>query len=129
MFYGFIKTLHLTTVSFSLVLFILRGIWMLNNSNGYRKLWIRRTVQINDTILLICGIIMAVAIQQYPFVHAWLTAKLVLLVAYILLGMLALHWLHSKPLQLTAWLCAIGIYGYLIGIALNRDPLWLATIL
>ena len=129
MFYGFIKTLHLTTVSFSIVLFILRGIWMLNNSSGYRKTWVRRIVQVNDTVLLICGIIMAVTIQQYPFVHGWLTAKLVLLLAYIVMGMLALHWLRYKPLQLITWLCAIGIYGYLIGIALNRTPLWLGSVI
>jgi len=102
---------------------------MLNNSNGYRKRWVRRLVQTNDTVLLICGITMAVTIQQYPFVNGWLTAKLILLVAYILMGMLALHWLRFKPLQLAAWLCAIGIYGYLIGIALNRDPLWLSAVL
>ncbi|MCW9024562.1 MAG: SirB2 family protein [Gammaproteobacteria bacterium] len=128
MLYSFIKNLHLATVSFSIVFFIIRGLWKFNHSNWYRKKWARRLSQLNDIILLSCGIFMAISLQQYPFVHQWLTAKLILLVIYILLGMLALHWARSRQLQLGAWLSAILVYGYLVGTALNRTPFWLHTL-
>lgn len=125
MLYSLIKSLHLATVSFSITFFILRGLWRFNGSQWYRKKWVRRLSQFNDTVLLLCGITMAVIIQQYPFVHLWLTAKLLLLIVYILLGMVALHWAKSKKWQLVAWLSAIGVYAYLVTTALNRTPYWI----
>ena len=125
MLYSFIKILHLSTVSFSIVFFLIRRIWRFNNNSLVRKRWVRKTSQFNDTVLLAWGIFMAVSIQQYPFVHQWLTAKLVLLVIYILLGMVALHWVRCRALQVSAWLTAILVYAYMVGIALNRNPVWL----
>jgi len=37
-----------------------------------------------DSLLLLAGIALALIIRQYPFRDAWLTAKLLALIAYII---------------------------------------------
>ena len=39
-----------------------------------------------DTVLLTAALMLATILHQYPFVHAWLTVKVLLLVVYIVLG-------------------------------------------
>jgi hypothetical protein len=51
-----------------------------------------------DSCLLLSAIGLAWMAGQYPFVHGWLTAKIVGLLAYIGLGMLALK--PGRPLAL-----------------------------
>ena len=39
-----------------------------------------------DTVLLTAALMLATILHQYPFVHAWLTVKVLLLVVYVVLG-------------------------------------------
>ena len=43
-----------------------------------------------DTVLLTAALMLATMLHQYPFVHGWLTAKVLLLVVYVVLGSYAL---------------------------------------
>ena len=53
--------------------------------------WIRVLPHINDTVLLSAAVGLVLMSGQYPFVDAWLTAKVLGLTAYIILGSLALR--------------------------------------
>jgi uncharacterized membrane protein SirB2 len=88
--YPLIKQIHLLTVVVTLVLFVLRGAWMMADSPRLKARWVRIVPHLNDTLLLASGIALAVLLQQYPLVHGWLTAKLVALILYIVLGTIAL---------------------------------------
>ncbi len=76
-----------------------------------------------DTLLLASAIWMAVASRQYPFVEGWLTAKVIALLAYIGLGTIALSRGRTKRARAIAWLLALAVFGYIVGVALARDPL------
>lgn len=90
MFYIALKHLHLTTVAITIILFLFRSALMLWWSKGLRWRWLRILPHANDSILLLSGIGLMLLTHQYPFAQSWLTAKLVALVAYIVLGSLAL---------------------------------------
>ena len=59
---------------------------MIVDSDLLQRKWARRVPPVIDTILLASAIFLSVTIHQYPFVHAWLTAKVVGLFIYIGLG-------------------------------------------
>lgn len=59
---------------------------------------------------------------QYPFVHGWLTAKVLGLLAYIVLGTLALKRGRTKPMRAAAFAGALAAAGYVVSVALTRDP-------
>jgi len=81
-----LKHLHVTFVALSGLLFLVRGIWMLRASPNLEQRWARIVPHIVDTLLLASAIGLAVVSHQYPGQMPWLTAKVVGLVAYIVLG-------------------------------------------
>lgn len=117
-----VKTIHLAAATISWALFTLRGIWMMSDSPLLQKRWVRIVPHLNDTLLLVAGLWMAALSQQYPGTHAWLTAKLVALVIYILLGSIALRPGRPRHTRIAAWICAQVVFGYIVAVALLRDP-------
>ncbi len=122
MSYMALKHIHLTTVAITFVLFTLRVLWMLMNSPQLNKKWIRILPHINDTLLLVSAIALAVTLQQYPFQAPWLTAKLLGLIAYIVLGLVALRLGKSKATRAVAALGAYLVFFYIVGVALSKNP-------
>lgn len=120
--YAAIKHIHFTCVVLSLLGFIVRGLWMLGGSNMLQERWVRVVPHVVDTLLLASAIALAVMIGQYPFVHGWLTAKVLGLVAYIGLGTVALKRGRTRRIRLTAWLAALAVFGYIVSVALTHDP-------
>ena len=118
-----LKHLHVTTVALSGFLFFLRGVWMLTDSPRLAARWVKLVPHVNDTVLLASAIALTTMISQYPFVHAWLTAKVLGLLAYIGLGMVALKRGRTKRVRLAAWLGALLIFGYLVAVARTKTPL------
>ena len=119
-----LRVVHLTCVSLSLTLFLLRGWWHWRDSPLRRSRWARVLPHINDTLLLLAGIGLAVILQQSPLAATWLLAKLIGLLLHILLGMVALRgWLRGR-LAALAWLGSVAAFAYVVGVALSRDP-WL----
>jgi uncharacterized membrane protein SirB2 len=62
-------------------------------------------------------------LQQYPLVHGWLTAKFFALIAYIVLGTLALKRGKTKARRIAAWIAALLVFGYMAAVAVAHDPL------
>jgi len=120
--YPAIKHIHLTAVALTLILFCVRGAWMLLDSPMLRRTWVRVVPHIVDTVLLASAIALAVMLRQYPFVHGWLTAKVLALVAYIALGTVALKRGRSKGVRLAAFVAALVVFAYIVRTALRHDP-------
>lgn len=118
-----LKLIHISCVAMSYMLFVVRGVWMLRQAPLLRQRWVRVVPHAVDTALLTSAIAMAVTIRQYPLVADWLTAKVVALVCYIALGMIALRFGRSRGLRLAAWLAAQAVFFYIVAVALARDPL------
>ncbi len=118
-----IKTIHLTSVAASFLLYTVRGIWMLSSSPWFDTFWARRLPHINDTILLTAGILMTMILHQYPVTHAWLTAKLVGLLLHIVLGFVAFRAAFGMRMRIVFWLGSLLAFGYVVAVALTRNPL------
>ena len=121
--YGLVKLIHVSTVAITLPLFVLRGIWMTADSPRLQARWVKILPHVNDTILLASGIGLAVLLRQYPFVNGWLTAKLLALLAYIVLGTIALKRGKTRPIRITAFLLALAVFAYLVAVALTHQVL------
>jgi len=122
MTYLLLKQLHLTTIAITLTLFLLRGAWMMMGSALLQARWVRIVPHINDTLLLASGITLAVLMQQYPLVHGWLTAKLIALIVYIVLGTIALKRGKTRAQRIAAWFAALLVFGYMAAVAVAHDP-------
>ena len=121
MFYETLKIIHISCALLSISGFMLRGVWMLQNSPWLQSPLTKRLPHIVDTVLLLTAIAMVYWSSQYPFQQGWLTAKVVALVVYIGLGMLALRYGKSRRVRGIAWLSAIVVFMYIVGVALSRD--------
>lgn len=86
-----LKYLYVAAVAASFFLFFLRGIWMMQASGRLSARWVRVAPHVVDTVLLASATALAVLTAQYPFVQSWLTAKIVALLVYIVLGNIALR--------------------------------------
>jgi uncharacterized membrane protein SirB2 len=116
------KYIHVSCVILTFVLFSVRGIWMMTGSGMLRRKWVRVLPPVIDTILLLSAIVLAISIQQYPFVHAWLTTKVVILFFYIGFGMLALTYGKTREVRMASWIAAQLCFIYIVAVALTRNP-------
>jgi uncharacterized membrane protein SirB2 len=117
-----LKIPHIIFVVSSYVLFFLRGIWSLNGSAIMQKRWVRIVPHVIDTLLLVSALTLAFAISQYPFMDAWLTAKIMGLLLYVGLGFVALRDGMSKTLRIFAWLAAQATFAYIVLVAISHNP-------
>ena len=118
-----LKYVHIACVILSGSGYLIRGIGMMRESSWLRKKWVRVLPHIIDTTLLVSAILLALQIRQYPFVHGWLTAKVLALVAYIVIGAVGLKYGKTKKIRVTAWLVAMSIFLYIVLVALTRQVL------
>lgn len=121
--YTVLKAVHVVSAAVSYALFFVRGVWMTRDSPMLARRWVRVLPHINDTILLAAAVALAWMLRQYPFANAWLTAKLLALVVYILLGSLALKPGRPKAARVAAWIAAQVVFAYIVAVALTRNPL------
>lgn len=121
MSYLAVKHLHVTFAALSGMLFLLRGFWMLRESPQLQRRWARIAPHIIDTLLLASALVMVVWSGQYPFVQGWLTAKVVALIAYIVLGTIALKRGNTKPVRIGALIAAGLVFAYIVRVALTRQ--------
>ena len=119
----FLKYLHVTCVVLSISGYLLRGVWMMRASPWLQKKWVRIAPHVIDTLLLGSAILLAIEIQQYPFVQGWLTAKVLALAAYIVVGAIGLKYGRTKKIRIAAWLGAVAIFAYIVLVALTRQVL------
>ena len=122
--YGVVKSLHITCVALSISLFILRSALQWQDISWRRWPALRVAPHVVDTVLLGSALWLCWIIGQYPFVQGWLTAKVLALVAYILLGRIALGRNTAQGRRLPAFIAALCCVGYIVGVALTHSPTW-----
>ena len=120
--YLVLKQLHQSMVATSLALFVLRGAWMMRGSPMLGARWVKVVPHVVDTLLLASAIGLAWTLGQYPFVDAWLTAKLLALVLYIVLGSMALKPGRPLRIRVLAFGAALLVFAYIVTVALAHDP-------
>ena len=120
--YSTLKYIHVGSVIASYTLFFVRGIWMMRVPAMLEHRWVKTVPHVVDTVLLASAIALAVTIKQYPFVAPWLTAKVLGLIVYILLGTIALKRGKSMRVRVGAWVIAQLVFFYIVAVALTHNP-------
>jgi uncharacterized membrane protein SirB2 len=116
-----VKSIHMAAALLSISVFMVRGVWMMRQSPQLQRKWVKIAPHANDTVLLLSAIVLAVQVQQYPLVDSWLTAKLLALLLYIGLGLVALRLGRSLKVRMAAFALALVTFFYIVGVALSRD--------
>ncbi len=121
--YMIAKHIHLTTIALSIAGFLLRLLWRVTASPWADKKLVKVLPHVNDSILLVSGIYLAWLLQQYPWAHAWLAAKVIALLLYIYLGAKALKSAENSR-KLVYGVAAVLTFAYMVLVALNKSPLF-----
>lgn len=122
MLYYWVKQVHVYSIHLSFLLFVLRGAWVLAGRSLPRNVLLRALPHTVDTVLLTSALWLTTLVHQYPFRNDWLTAKVLLLVAYIVLGSLALRRLPSRAWRAFAFVGAVTVFALMYSVARYRHP-------
>ena len=117
-----IRLFHVSCVSLSGGVFLSRGLLRIGDAPLANARALRIASYVIDTALLGAGILLTLILHQYPFIDAWLTVKVVLLVVYISLGLVALKRAQTHGVRIIAYLAAMATYAFIIGVAVTHHP-------
>ena len=128
-YYLEIRTIHIATATVSGAWFLLRSL-ALNLAGASWPLArpARVMAYAVDTILLVAAIMLMAIMRQYPFVDAWLTAKVLLLLLYIFLGYRALR-APGRAARIACLAGATATFLFIVTVARAHDPLGLLAAL
>ena len=118
-----VKLVHIGCVVLSGLFFFSRGVVMLSRPGFVDKVWVKRTAESIDTVLLLSGITLLWITGQMSWQEMWLAAKLGALLLYILLGMVAFHWGKTAIARFCAWLMALLTFAMMVWIAMTRSSI------
>jgi len=121
-YYVELKTLHVGAVALSISLFALRAGLSLAGSASLQRPLLRVAPHVVDTVLLASAVLLTLILHQYPFSDAWLTAKLLALVGYVVLGSIAIRRGRTPAIRAAALVGALLMVSYILGTALHHDP-------
>jgi uncharacterized membrane protein SirB2 len=125
--YLFLKYVHLAFAVTTISGFVLRGFWMLTESERLSQRATRIAPHVIDALFLLTGIAMVYLLSLPVLQTPWLLAKLIALLAYIILGAVALRRGPTLQIRLIAFVGALSAFAYVVGAALSKSPLsWLA---
>ncbi|MDK8463214.1 SirB2 family protein [Marinobacter sp. SS13-12] len=105
--YLILKSVHMIAAYLTVVLFALRLLLDAVGKPQWRKTPLRWIPHANDTVLLVAAISLLFVTPWMPFVHGWLTAKIFLLVGYIVAGVFAMKETRSLQVRLIASVLAL----------------------
>jgi uncharacterized membrane protein SirB2 len=121
--YHLTKFVHELCAFASFMLFAVRGVWMLRDSPQLSRHWVKILPHAIDTLLLASAVALTLMLRQYPLSDAWLSAKVVGLLVYIGLGLVALRYGRTRGVRAAAWVGALAVFLYIVSVALRHDPL------
>ena len=129
MSYLFLKSFHIISAMATIFGFLLRGFWMLRESEMLQHRFVRVAPHVVDTVFLFSGVAMLWLMHLNPLTQSWLLAKFAGLVAYILLGMVAIRRGPTRQIRIVAFIAAVSMFAYIVGVALTKSPLgWIGYV-
>ncbi len=121
--YEWIKIIHISAISLSCMGFITRVFLSLTDSPYQQRYWFKKLPHKIDTLLLVSALTMVYLLGVNPLTTFWIAEKIIGLLTYILLGMVALRWGKSKRVRLVAAIMAIMVFCYIVYVAHYKHPL------
>jgi uncharacterized membrane protein SirB2 len=117
-----VKLVHQGAVALSFAGFFARGMGSLAGAAWVRSRAARSLPHVVDSVLLLSALTLAWMLRINPMATPWLLAKIVGLLAYIALGTVALKPARPRPLRAAAWVAALATFGYIVSVAIAKDP-------
>lgn len=125
-FHAQIKWVHVAAVTCSGLLFLLRGLLVLGGRGAWaRRAAVRYLSYTIDSVLLTAALMLFTMLPSALFGNGWLTVKLVLLVVYIALGVMALRDGGTPRRRAVCFAAALAVFGLIVSIARAHHPLGL----
>ena len=118
-----LKILHVSCAVFSIAGFTLRGYWMVIDDPRLRSRFTRVLPHLLDTLLLAAAIGMLFIWQANPLAIDWLSAKIIALLLYIVLGMVAFRFGRTRTVRIIAFAMALLTVFYIVTVAYTKSPL------
>jgi uncharacterized membrane protein SirB2 len=117
---------HILAVVLSGSLFALRGAFALAGARWPHAAGTRYLSYAIDTTLLTAALMLLTILPGAMFANGWLATKLALVVAYVVLGVLALRRGRTRGIRLGCFVAALLVFATIFGIARMHHPLgWL----
>jgi uncharacterized membrane protein SirB2 len=117
-----IKWLHVGCAVLSGSGFFVRGILMMRDSALLQARVVKVSPHIVDTLLLLSAIVLASQWGWAALQMPWLLAKIIALLVYIGLGVVALRAGRAKTVRVLAWSAAMLVFAYIVSAALSKTP-------
>jgi uncharacterized membrane protein SirB2 len=107
--------------------FVLRGYWMMVQSDKLSLKVVRIAPHIIDTLFLLSGVALVSILQLNALSEPWLLAKFAGLIGYVVLGTIAIKRGPTLQIRVIAFVGALSLFAYIIGVALAKSPMsWLS---
>lgn len=117
--YPLVKQIHTGAVLASGGFFLLRGLWMMQESSLLNSKLVRVLPHVIDTVLLIAAIALVVFLGSAP---AWVQVKIAALFVYIFLGMLAFRLAKGYGARVLSFFLALGVFAFIMSVAITKTP-------
>lgn len=118
-----VLAIHVATVMLSLFGFVLRGVLRFSGSDLINRKWLKIAPHIVDTVLIVSAITLLLQASLNPLNTPWLLAKIVALIIYIGLGLIAFRFASSRSVALWSWGMAVMVFCYILAVAVTKNPL------
>jgi uncharacterized membrane protein SirB2 len=126
-FYPQIKQFHILIALLSGSLFAVRGAFALAGAHWPRALPVKWLSYAIDTSLLTAAMMLLTILPWAMFANGWLITKILLIVAYVVLGVLAMRPHRTRRARALYYAAALLAFAAIYGIARAHHPLgWLA---
>jgi uncharacterized membrane protein SirB2 len=119
---AFLKLIHVSCAFASIAGFGLRGYWMAGDNPLLQHPVAKVLPHVIDTLLLGSALTLLIVLHLSPVAQPWLSAKIIALLLYIGLGMVALRVGRSKKIKVSACLLALLMAGYMVSVAYSKNP-------
>lgn len=122
-FYPQIKAAHVGLAFASGALFAIRGAAALAGWRWAMAWPVRWSSYAIDTSLLTAALMLLSILPWGLFGNGWLAVKIGVLVAYIVLGMLALRRARTRTVRIICYVAALLAFAFMVSIARAHHPL------
>jgi uncharacterized membrane protein SirB2 len=121
--YVIVKAIHQSAVALSLTGFVARGLGSLAGAAWTQGRLAKTVPHVVDTLLLGSALTLAWSLRLSPLAAPWLMAKVLGLLLYIGLGMVALKPGRSVRVRASAWIAALVVFGWIVSVAISKNAL------
>jgi uncharacterized membrane protein SirB2 len=127
--YATVKLVHQGAVALSLTGFLFRGAASLAGAAWVHCKAAQALPHVVDTVLLLSALALAWLLRLTPGNAPWLLAKVVGLILYVGLGVVALRPGRPQAVRATAWGLALVVAGWIVSVAITKSPLGVLAML